>query len=86
MKYKVMYDGRVIGMYNVISNSCVEYTIDKNGIDELKKKGIEVLPMISKDYTGKSFPFFDNRIRNCKRFEGVSIGYQTDPVVLEEMS
>ena len=52
MKYKVMYDGIVIGMYNVISNSCVEYTIDKNGIDELKKKGIEVLPMISKDYTG----------------------------------
>ena len=86
MKYKVMYDGIVIGMYNVISNSCVEYTIDKNGIDELKKKGIEVFPMISKDYTGKSFPFFDNRIRNCKRFEGVSIGYQTDPVVLEEMS
>ena len=35
MKYKVMYDGIVIGMYNVISNSCVEYTIDKNGIDEL---------------------------------------------------
>ena len=86
MKYKVMYDGIVIGMYNVISNSCVEYTIDKNGIDELKKKGIEVLPMISKDYSGKGFPYFDNRIRNCKRFEGKKIGYHTDSVELEEMS
>lgn len=85
MKYLVKYGDVVIGMYNVISKDCVEYTIDKENIDRLEKEGIELMPMIAKDYTGKAFPFFDNRIRNCKRFEGARIGYHTDPVELEEI-
>lgn len=85
MKYKVIFNNVVIGMYNVISKDCVEYTIDKDVIDKLDKDGVKIIPLISKDFTGKSFPFFDNRIKNCKRFDGVSIGYHTDPVELEEI-
>ena len=55
-------------------------------MNKLKEKGIQVFPLLAKDFEGKEFPFFDNRIRDSKRFEGVPIGYQTDPVELEEMS
>ena len=86
MKYIVKYNGIEIGIYNVISNKCVEYTIFEEGMNKLKEKGIQVFPLLAKDFEGKEFPFFDNSIRDSKRFEGVPIGYQTDPVELEEMS
>ncbi len=86
MRYVVKYDGIEIGLYNVISNNCVEYTVIEEGLQKVKEKGYDLLPMLTKDYSGKAFPFFDNRIRNCKRFEGKKIGYHTDSVELEEMS
>jgi len=89
MKYRVKYNDVTIGLYNVISNRCVEYTIDKEAINQLEKRGLKVIPIILKEYTGKGIPFFDNRIKNCQRFSDVNntniIGYHTDTVVLEEM-
>lgn len=83
MRYTVKYRGVVIGLYNVVSNNCVEYVIDKSGIEKLEKEGYELYPDLTKDYSGKSFPFLDNRIRNCSRFENEKIGYHTDPITLE---
>lgn len=89
MKYKVKYNDVTIGLYNVISDRCVEYTIDKEAINKLEKSGVKVIPIISREYTGKGIPFLDNRIKNCKRFSKVNntniIGYHTDPVELEEI-
>ena len=85
MRYMVKYNTLPIGIYNVISSNCVEYTVDKEQLRRLEKEGIELNPMLKKDFTGKAFPFFDNRISNSKRFENVSIGYHTDPFTLEEI-
>jgi len=41
--------------------------------------------MIAKSQKG-NIAFFDNRIKNCRRFPGRKIGYQTDSVELEEVN
>ena len=83
MKYIVKYEDIKIGIYiDDINNE--EYIIDKNGLNKLKEKGYDLLPMINHSIKGK-IPFFDNRIKNCKRFEGKTIGYHTDSIELEEI-
>ncbi len=83
MKYTVKYRDVVIGSYNVISNDHVEYVIDKSGINKLEKEGYQLYPDLVKNYSGKSFPFLDNRIKNCFKYENEKIGYHTDPIALE---
>lgn len=85
MKYIVKYEDIVLGEYNVYEDY-VEYIVYPEGKKAIREKGYDILPMISKSFKGKSLPFFDNRIRNCKRFPGRKIGYHTDSVELEEMS
>lgn len=85
MEYKVFFDDVEIARYNVIDKDHVEYKTIKKGFEELKKRGQEVLPMLSKDFTAKNFPFLDNRIRDSKRFDGVRIRYSGDPYELVEI-
>lgn len=84
MKYNVYYGDICIGTYNVSQNG-VEYKTIQSSIEELTKKGEYILPILLKDVVAKSFSFLDNRISNSKRFEGVKIGYHTDPIFLEEI-
>ncbi len=76
-KYDVYYDDVLIGLY--IRNK--SYTTYKAGLDELKFRGIDVLPIVAK-FEDRTIPFFERRIKNCSRFEGHKIGYHTDPVEL----
>ena len=85
MKFVVKYGDLPIGIYNQISKNCVEYTVDKENIKKLQDEGIQLNPIVARDYTGKEFPFLDNRIRNSKRFKNVEIGYHTDPIGLGEI-
>lgn len=85
MKYKVYYYDIQIAVYNIKEDKSVEYTTIKEGFDELKKRGLDVLPMLKKGFSAKKFPFLDNRIKDCKRFgENVRIRYSTDPYELVE--
>jgi len=83
-KYKVLYEDIKIGTYNIYEEY-VEYKVDNKGIKKLNDKGYDLLPMISKDFKGRSFPFFDNRIKNCLRFPDKKISYQTDSIELIEI-
>ncbi len=80
MKYIVKYEDIIIGEYNE-----QEYIFREDSLKELKDKGYDLLPMINHSIKGK-VPFFDNRIKNCKRFPGRFIGYQTDSIRLEEIN
>ena len=77
MKYIVKYENIIIGEYNE-----KEYIFYEKCKNELKEKGYDLLPIIH-SIKGR-VPFFDNRIKNCKRFPGKTIGYHTDGIVLEE--
>ena len=55
MKYIVRFNTLPIGIYNVISNNCVEYAVDKDQLRKLEKEGIELNPMLKKDFTEKLF-------------------------------
>ena len=79
MKYIVKYEDVVIGEYNE-----QEYIFYENSRIKLKEKGYDLLPIINHSIKGR-VPFFDNRIKNCKRFPGKKIGYHTDGVTLEEI-
>ena len=83
MKYRVKYENKIIGIYNVIDDNNVEYVVDKEQIKNLEKENISLNPMLRKDFKGDKFPLFDNRIKNSKRFGNVEIGYHTDPITLE---
>lgn len=82
MKYIVKYEDVVIGSY-IDDKDKEEYIVYNKGIEEIRSKGFDPLPMFCKSSKGK-FPFFDNRIRNCKRFPGARIKYHTDPIELVE--
>ncbi len=84
MKYLVKYDGIVIGMYNVISEKLVEYITDHEGLEEVKKKGYHLLPILTQDKEAKDIPFFSTMIANCERF-GDKIKYQTNRLELEKI-
>lgn len=79
MKYIVKYEDIIIGEY--IENK--EYIFREESIEELKQKGYDLLPMIDHSIKGNVL-FFDNRIKNCKRFPGKIMGYHTDGITLEE--
>ena len=83
MKYKVKYEDIIIGKY-IVDNNNTEYIFRKESLKELKEKGYDLLPIINHSIKGR-VPFFDNRIKNCKRFPGKKIGYHTDGVTLEEI-
>ena len=83
MKYIVKYENKIIGIYNVIDDNNVEYVVDKEQIKNLEKENISLNPILKKDFKGKKFSFFDNRIKNSKRFDNLVIGYHTDPITLE---
>ena len=78
MNYIVKYEDIIIGKYNE-----KEYIFREESKKELKDKGYDLLPMIDHSIKG-NVPFFDNRIKNCKRFPGKIIGYHTDGITLEE--
>ena len=80
MIYEVFYDEVLIGKYE----RGVKYEVFEDGIEELAKRGIEVLPMVRK-FVDRTIPFFERRIKNCGRFPGKKIGYHTDPVELREV-
>ncbi len=82
MKYLVKYDGIVIGIYEVISEEKVKYTVDTKGIDEVKSKGYTLLPILRNTKEAKDIPFFSTMIKNCERFNG-RIKYQTNKLELE---
>lgn len=83
MKYIVKYAGIVIGTYNVIDSSSVEYIINSKGIEEVKKKGYHLLPILTQDKEAKDIPFFSSMISNCKRF-GDRIKYHSNFLELEQ--
>ena len=80
MKYIVKYEDTVIGEY-IVEEINTEYIVMADAINNLKEKGIDVLPMINHSIKGP-IPFFDNRIKNCSRFPGKKISYHTDSVEL----
>ena len=84
MKYLVKYDGIVIGKYNIINEKQVEYITDYNGIEEVKKKGYHLLPILTENKKAKDIPFFTTMIKNCERF-GETIKYQTNKLELEKI-
>jgi len=82
MKYIVKYEDVIIGNY-IDDKGLEEYIVYQEGIDKLRSMGYDPLPMLIKSTKG-NVAFFDNRIKNCKRFPGKKIGYHTDPVELVE--
>ncbi|MCD7813159.1 MAG: hypothetical protein LUH20_03740 [Lachnospiraceae bacterium] len=93
ISYKILFEGIEIGILDTDTEKIMHrYTHDEAGLNEMKEKGFEPFRFMDfyKD-TGwtKPIPFFENRIRNCRKFKENPkvIGYHTDPfrlVLIEE--
>lgn len=77
MNYIVKYGETVIG--NIKENT---YIPDTDGIKKCEKEVFSFLKEEIKDVT--QINFFVSRIKNCKRFDDLSISYSTDKYSLIE--
>lgn len=76
-KYVVKYKDEKIGELNVKEGTYV-YIPDIQKIQSLEKAGERILNLLKEEMTDKTIPFFESRIRNCKRFDVQEMGYHTD--------
>lgn len=84
MKYIVKYDGIVIGTYNIIDEENVEYIVNEEGIELVRKNGYNLLPILKESKKATDIPFFSTMIANCSRF-GKKIKYHNNKLELEEI-
>lgn len=76
-KYVVKYKNKKIGELTVKEGVYV-YIPDTEKIASLEKTGEKILNLLKEEKTEKTIPFFESRIRNCKRFGVDEMGYHTD--------
>lgn len=84
MKYNVKYDGIVIGIYNIIDEKSVEYIVDETGLEIIRKKGYNLLPILRESKKAVDIPFFSTMIKNCSRFSK-KVKYHNNKLELEEI-
>lgn len=83
-RYNVYCKGILIGVYEKNYKN-VKYIANKKNIEKLEEKGICLFQFLKKNYNGKGFKFFDDRINDSKKGEGQIIGYCTDSITLFEL-
>lgn len=76
-KYVVAYKNEKIGELTIEENTYV-YVPDKDKIMLLEKNGERLLNLLKEETQETTIPFFESRIKNCKRFNAEKIGYHTD--------
>lgn len=76
-KYVVKYKDEKIGELTVKEGMYV-YIPDIEKIASLENDGEKILNLLKEERTAKTIPFFESRIRNCKRFGAQEMGYHTD--------
>lgn len=76
-KYVVKYKNEKIGELTVKEDTYV-YIPNMEKIASLEKMGERILNLLKEEITDETIPFFESRIRNCKRFGVDEMGYHTD--------
>ena len=79
-KYEIFYEDTKIGVLEINDKNQHKYTPDSNGIEKVREEISIFYEMLIKSDWREPIPFFENRIKDAKRFsQEKMISNQTDP-------